>query len=95
MVSKITKWMLITFIVCCVIFLFIGCGEPKQNTKPGDFGHLIYRQEPQNCIEWSVVGMYLNDSLIVMGNPRYIGYRYPIFNKNSGKIEGYYEISKK
>ena len=29
------------------------------------------------------------------GNPRYLDYRYPIFNKNSGKIEGYYEISKK
>lgn len=95
MVSKITKWMLITFIVCCVIFLFVGCGEPKQNTKPGDFGHLIYRQCPRNVIEWEVVGMYLNDSLIVMGNPQYLEYAYPIFNKNTGKIEGYYEISKR
>ena len=30
-----------------------------------------------------------------MGNPRYLDYKYPIFNKNRGKIEGYYEISKK
>lgn len=95
MVSKVTKWMLIVFSVCCLLFLMVGCGEPKQNTEPGDFGHLIYRQQPRNCIEWEVVGMYLNDSLIVMGNPQYIGYRYPIFNKNSGKIEGHYEISKK
>jgi hypothetical protein len=94
MVSKITKWMLKAFIVCCLIFLIVGCGEPKQSTKPGDFGHLIYRQEPKNVIEWTVVGMYLNDSLIVMGNPRYIGYRYPIFNKNTGKIVDYFEISK-
>ena len=91
------KWY---FVAICFIFaMFVcflsGCGEPKQTTQPGDFGHLIYRQDPRNCIEWSVVGMYLNDSLIVMGNPRYVNYKYTIFNKNSGKIEGYYEISKR
>lgn len=76
-------------LACCLS----GCSEPKQTTKPGDFGYLIYGQESQ--IPRRVVGMYLNDSLIVMGNPRYLDYRYPpIFNKNSGKIEGYYEISK-
>lgn len=95
MISKVTKWMLIIFSMCCLIFLLSGCGEPKQSTQPGDFGHLIYRQEPRNCIEWRVVGMYLNDSLIVMGNPRYIDYKYPIFNTNKGEIVGYYEISKK
>ena len=87
--------MLNAFIMCCLIFIMVGCSEPKQSTQPGDFGHLIYRQEPKNVIEWTVVGMYLNDSLIVMGNPRYIGYRYPIFNKNTGKIVDYYEISKR
>ena len=95
MVSKITKLMLKAFIVCCLIFLIVGCSEPKQNTQRGEFGHLIYRQCPRNVIEWEVVGMYLNDSLIVMGNPQYIGYRYPIFNKNTGKIVDYYEISKR
>lgn len=95
MISKVTKWMLIVFSMCCLIFLLSGCGEPQQSTQPGDFGHLIYRQEPRNCIEWSVVGMYLNDSLIVMGNPQYLDYKYPIFNKNRGEIVGYYEISKK
>lgn len=88
--KRIFKFFIIA--ICC---LLCSCGEPKQSTQPGDFGHLIYRQEPRNCIEWSVVGMYLNDSLIVLGNPRYLGYRYPIFNKNSGKIVDYYEISKK
>lgn len=95
MVSKITKWILIGFSVCCLLLLMVGCEEPKQNTKPGEFGHLIYRQCPRNVIEWEIVGMYLNDSLIVMGNPQYLDYKYPIFNKNSGKIEGYYEISKR
>ena len=85
------KFLIALSLLCCLS----GCGGPKQSTQPDDFGHLIYRQEPQNCVEWSVVGMYLNDSLIVLGNPRYIGYRYPIFNKNSGKIVDYYEISKK
>lgn len=77
-------------LLCC-----LGGCKPEQSTKPGDFGHLIYRREPRNCIEWSVIGMYLNDSLIVLGNPRYLGHRYPIFNKNSGKVVGYYETSKK
>lgn len=95
MISKITKWMLITFSVICLLFLMVGCSEPKQTTQPGDFGHLIYRQCPRNVIEWEIVGMYLNDSLIVMGNPRYLDYKYPIFNNNSGKIVGYYEISKR
>lgn len=82
---------ILTILLCCLS----GCSEPKQSTQPGDFGHLIYRQCPRNIIEWKVIGMYLNDSLIVMGNPRYRGYKYPIFNKNSGEIVGYYEISKK
>ena len=86
--------MLIGFSACCLLLLMVGCSEPKQNTKPGDFGHLIYRQCPRNVIEWEIVGMYLNDSLIVMGNPQYLDYKYPIFNKNSGKIEGYYTISR-
>ena len=90
------KHLIIVPVVLSVfILLFSSCSEPKQNTKPGDFGHLIYRQCPRNVIEWEVVGMYLNDSLIVMGNPQYLNYRYPIFNKNTGKIEGYYEISKR
>ena len=87
--------MLIVFSTCCLMFLMVGCGEPKQNTQPGDFGHLIYRQCPRNVIEWEVFVMYLNDSLIVMGNPQYLEYAYPIFNKNTGKIVGYYEISKR
>lgn len=86
--------MLIVFSICCAIFLFVGCDEPKQNTQPGDFGHLIYRQCPRNVVEWDVIGMYLNDSLIVMGNPVYLDYKYPIFNNNTGEIVGYYEISK-
>ena len=77
MVSKITKWMLIAFSICGIVLLFVGCGEPKQNTQPGDFGHWIYRQCPRNVIEWEIVGMYLNDSLIVMGNPQYLEYAYP------------------
>lgn len=91
------KWyfVAICFILAMLLCCLSGCSEPKQTTKPGDFGHLIYRQCPRNIIEWEIVGMYLNDSLIVMGYPRYLDYRYPIFNKNSGKIEGYYEISKK
>ena len=87
--------MLIGFSVCCLLLLMVGYEEPKQNTKPGEFGHLIYRQYPRNVVEWEIVGMYLNDSLIVMGNPQYLDYRYLIFNKNNGKIEGYYEISKR
>ena len=82
------------FLIFGLVYLF-GCMVTAVICSIGDFGHLIYRQEPQNCIEWTVVGMYLNDSLIVLGNPRYIGYRYPIFNKNSGTIVDYYEISKK
>lgn len=87
--------MLIAFSVGCLLPLMVGCEEPKQNTKPGEFGHLIYRQCPRNVIEWEIVGMYLNDSLIVMGNPRYLDYSYPIFNKNRGEIVGYYKISKR
>lgn len=86
--------MLIVFSISCAIFLLVGCDEPKQNTQPGDFGHLIYRQCPRNVVEWDVIGMYLNDSLIVMGNPVYLDYKYPIFNNNTGEIVGYYEISK-
>ena len=95
MISKVTKWMLIVFSMCCLIFLLSECGEPQQSTQPGEFGHLIYRQCPRNVVEWEVVGMHLNDSLIVMGNPQYLDYKYPIFNKNRGEIVGYYEISKK
>lgn len=86
--------MLIVFSICCLMILLVGCDEPKQNTQPGDFGHLIYRQSPRNAVEWDVIGMYLNDSLIVMGNPQYLDYKYPIFNNNTGEIVGYYEISK-
>ena len=91
------KWYFaaICFILAMLLCCLSSCSEPKQSTKPGDFGHLIYRQCPRNVIEWEIVGMYLNDSLIVMGNPQYLNYRCPIFNKNIGKIVGYYEISKK
>ena len=90
------KYLIIATVVLVVFtLLFSSCSKPKQNTKPGDFGHLIYRQQPRNCIEWEVIGMYINDSLIVMGNPIYLEYAYPIFNKNSGKIVGYYKISKR
>lgn len=97
MKQYLKKWYFIAFCFILAMLLCCLCGysEPKQSTKPGDFGHLIYRQEPRNRAEWSVIGMYLNDSLIVLGNPRYLGYRYPIFNKNSGKVVGYYETSKK
>lgn len=97
MKQYLKKWYFaaVCFILAMLLCCLSSCSEPKQSTQPGEFGHLIYRQEPRNCIEWSVIGMYLNDSLIVLGNPRYINYRYPIFNKNTGKIEGYYEISKK
>ena len=87
------------FTTICFIFVLLGCClsgcKPKQSTNPGDFGHLIYRQEARNLAEWSIIGMYLNDSLIVLGDPRCVGYKYPIYNKNNGKIVGYYEISKK
>ena len=97
MKQYLKKWyfVAICFILAMLMCCLSGCSEPKQSTKPGEFGHLIYRQEPRNVIEWSVIGMYLNDSLIVLGNPRYLDYRYPIFNKNSGKIVDYYVISKK
>lgn len=78
-------------LLCCLS----GCGGPKQTTQPGEFGHLIYRHDSRNLVKWTVIGMYLNDSLIVMGNPRYLDYKYPIFNKNSGKIVDYYLISEK
>ena len=90
------KHLIIATVVLFVFtLLFSSCSEPKQNTKPGEFGHYIYQQQPNNIVDWRVIGMYLNDSLIVMGNPIYINYKYPIFNKNTGKIEGYYEISKR
>lgn len=91
------KWyfVAICFILAMLCCCLGGCSEPKQNTKPGEFGHYIYQQQPNNVVDWHIIGMYLNDSLIVMGNPIYLDYKYPIFNKNSGKIEGYYEISKK
>lgn len=82
---------ILTMLLCCLS----GCSEPQQTTKPGEFGHYIYAKNPDNIVEWRIQGMYLNDSLIVLGNPLYIGYKYPIFNKNSGKIVDYYEISKK
>lgn len=78
--------MLILFSVGCLLFLMFSCEEPKQNTKPGEFGHYIYQQQPNNVVDWYVIGMYLNDSLIVMGNPIYRG-EYQVFNKNTGKFE--------
>jgi hypothetical protein len=86
MISKGTKWMLIIFSVCCLLILMIGCDAPKQNTKPGEFGHYIYKQQPNNIVDWHIIGMYLNDSLIVVGNPTYKG-DYQVFNKNTGKFE--------
>lgn len=97
MKQYLKKWYFVA--ICFILFMLgcclCGCDEPKQNTKPGEFGHYIYKQQPNNIVDWHIIGMYLNDSLIVMGNPIYIDYQYPIFNKNTGKIEGYYEISKK
>ena len=78
--------MLIAFSVCCLLILLVGCDEPKQNTKPGEFGHYIYKQQPNNVVDWHIIGMYLNDSLIVVGNPIYAG-DYPVFNRNTGKFE--------
>ena len=78
--------MLIVFSVVCLLILLVGCDEPKQNTKPGEFGHYIYKQQPNNVVDWHIIGMYLNDSLIVVGNPIYAG-DYPVFNKNTGKFE--------
>lgn len=84
------------FVIICFMLLccLSGCGEPKQTTKPGDFGHYIYK-EFRTYAQWRIIGMYLNDSLIVMGDPQCPDYKYPIFNKNSGKIVDYYEVSKK
>lgn len=89
--GNLKKWY---FAVICFSLLccLSSCDEPKQSTKPGDFGHLIYRPDQKNIVHWTVVGMYLNDTLIVMGNPQYVNYKYPIFNKNTGKIVDYYEI---
>jgi len=92
MVSKITKWMLIAFSICCLTILLGGCGEPEQTTKPGEFGHYIYAKDPDNIVEWRVKGMYINDSLMVMGNLRYVDYKYPIMNIKTGETIGYYEI---
>ena len=91
------KWYFaaICFILAMLCYCLGGCSEPKQNIKPGEFGHYIYAKDPDNVVEWRVKGMYINDSLIVMGNPQYLDYKYPIFNKNRGEIVGYYEISKK
>ena len=97
MKQYLKKWYFVAvcFILAMLCCCFSGCNEPKQNTKPGEFGHYIYKQQSNNVVDWYIVGMYLNDSLIVMGNPIYLDYKYPIFNKNNGKIKGYYEISKK
>lgn len=84
--------MLIAFSVGCLLFLMVGCEEPKQNTKPGDFGHYIYAKDPDNIVEWRVKGMYINDSLMVMGNLRYVDYKYPIMNIKTSETIGYYEI---
>lgn len=75
-----------TLVLCAFVFLISGCSEPKQNTKPGEFGHYIYKQQPNNVVDWRIIGMYLNDSLIVVGNPMYVG-TYSIYNKNTGKFE--------
>lgn len=78
------------FAALIVLFVFTlmlsACSEPKQNTKPGEFGHFIYKQSPQNIVDYHIIGMYLNDSLIVVGNPMYVG-TYSIYNLKSGKME--------
>lgn len=89
------KWyfVAICFILAMLACCLSGCGEPKQNTEPGDFGHLIYKQVPNNCIEWKVEGMYLCDSLVVFGGPPfYRDYEYPIVNINTGNTCGSWVI---
>lgn len=90
------KWNLVAiyFMLVMLLCCLNSCGEPKQTTQPGDFGHYIYK-ESRTVAQWRLIGMYLNDSLIVMGDPQCPDYKFPIFNKNSGKIVGYYEIIKK
>ena len=68
------------------VFLISSCSEPKQNTKPGEFGHYIYKQRHDNITDWHIIGMYLNDSLIVIGNPVYSG-EYQVYNMNTVKFE--------
>lgn len=77
---------LAAIVLCAFVFIISGCSEPKQNTKPGEFGHYIYKQQPNNVVDWHIIGMYLNDSLIVVGNPMYVG-TYSIYNLKTGKIE--------
>ena len=92
-VSKSAKSTLITFWIIVILLItsgLIGCTEPKQNTKAGEFGHFIYKRQTNNVVNYHIVGMYLNDSLIVMGNPLFIG-EYPIFNVNRGEIVGTYK----
>lgn len=88
------KWY---FVIICFILLCClnGCNEPKQTTQPGEFGHLIYKHTSGSIVEWEVIGMYVNDSLIVIGNPRTPNYKHPIINRNNGKIVDYYLISEK
>lgn len=95
-ISKTVKSALITFWVIIILLTIcgsIGCTEPKQNTQPGEFGHFIYKRQTNNVVNYHIVGMYLNDSLIVMGNPLFIG-EYPIFNVNCGEIVGTYKNNK-
>ena len=88
------KWYFaaICFILAMLCCCLGGCSEPKQNTKPGEFGHYIYAKDPDNVVEWRVKGMYINDSLVVLGNLRYVNHKYPIMNINTGEIIDYYEI---
>lgn len=88
MKQYLKKWYFVA--ICFILFMLgcclSGCDEPKQNTKPGEFGHYIYKQQPNNVVDWHIIGMYLNDSLIVVGNPTYRG-DYEVFNKNTGRFE--------
>lgn len=88
------KWY---FVAICFVLTMLGCclgscDVPEQSTKPGEFGHYIYAKDPDNIVEWRVRGMYINDSLVVMGSLRYVNYKYPIMNINTGETIGYYEI---
>lgn len=86
---KFTKYFTMLFF-CLSLF---GCDEPKQNTKPGEFGHYIYKQSQNNCVSWHIAGMYINDSLVLFGGPPFNPkYSYPIINIKTGNIEAYYNV---
>lgn len=66
-----------------LIFNFCRCSSPEQSTSPGEFGHIIYQRDNGS---WIVTGMYINDSLVVMGNPRHYQFHHPIVNIKTGKV---------